>query len=121
VEKKIEVPIEIIKIQTVEKIVEVIKEVEKIIVKEEENCDCLTGVKFINAWNKLFKINGNVGSDCITEKQFISIVQKSLNTNAAVLMEQAEGNGELEGTGVLTQQDNFDFYNKDRYLETTNN
>ena len=114
-------PIEVIKIQEVEKIVEVIKEVEKIIVKEEENCDCLTGVRFINAWNKLFKINGNVGSDCISEKQFISIIQNSLNTNAEVLLEQAEGQGQLEGTGVMSGQGNIDFYNKDRYLETSNN
>lgn len=69
--------------------------------QEEVNCDCLTGVKFINTWNKLFRINGSVGSDCITEKQFISIIQKSLATNAEVLMEQAEGGGELEGTGVV--------------------
>lgn len=114
-------PIEVIKIQEVEKIVEVIKEVEKIIVKEEENCDCLTGVRFINAWNKLFKINGNVGSDCISEKQFISIIQNSLNTNAEILLEQAEGQGQLEGTGVMSGQGNIDFYNKDRYLETSKN
>ena len=87
IEKKIEVPVYVEKIKEVEVIKEVIKEVEKIVVKEEENCDCLSGVRFINAWNKLFKINGNVGSDCISEKQFISIIKNSLNTNAEVLLE----------------------------------
>jgi hypothetical protein len=55
VEKTIEVPVEVIRIQEVEKIVEVIKEVEKIVFKEEEvDCDCLTGIQFVKTWNKLF-------------------------------------------------------------------
>jgi hypothetical protein len=48
------VPIEVVKIQEVEKIVEVIKEVEKVIIKEEEDCDCLSGIKFASTWNQLF-------------------------------------------------------------------
>jgi len=48
----VEVPIEVVKIQ------EVIKEVEKIVYQQvggaESDCDCLTGVRFLTVWNKLF-------------------------------------------------------------------
>ena len=72
VEKIIEIPIEIIKIEQIERIVEVEKIVEKLI--KEENCDCLTGVKFINVWNKLFHIEGIGGTECMTEDEFVGLI-----------------------------------------------
>ena len=76
VERIVEVPIEVIKIQ------EVIKEVEKIVYQgggggrgagggaggmSDEDCDCLTGARFLAVWNKLFKLSGPSTEECITE------------------------------------------------------
>lgn len=68
---------------------EIIKEVMVPVTKEVEtdDCDCLTGVKFLDVWNKLFKIRGDVSADCLTERQFIEMVSMSFNANAKVLME----------------------------------
>ena len=69
VDRIVEKPIEVIKYEILEKIVEKIVEVDKIVYREpEEPCDCLTGVKFIDTWNKLLKIKGEAASECITEK-----------------------------------------------------
>jgi len=70
VDRIVEKPIEVIKTEVVEKIIEKFIEVEKIVrvEKEEDDCDCFTGVRFIETWNKLFKIKGDVSSDCLTEK-----------------------------------------------------
>ena len=87
----VEKPIEVIKYEILEKIVEKIVEVEKIIYKEaEESCDCLTGVRFIDTWNKLLKIKGEVSTDCITQKQFISLVRDSVNSNAIGCIKEVE-------------------------------
>ena len=67
VEKIVERPYEVVKVVEVEKIVEVIKEVEKIITREEENCDCLTGMRFVDTWNKVFNIKGMASGECLTE------------------------------------------------------
>ena len=53
VEKPVEVPIEVIKIQEVEKIVYK----DRIIYKEDE-CDCLTGERFQQVWNQMFYLHG---------------------------------------------------------------
>lgn len=91
VDRIVEKPIEVIKYEILEKIVEKIVEVDKIVYREaEENCDCLTGVRFIDTWNKLFKIRGEVGSDCITEKQFISLIRDSVNSNAIGCIKEVE-------------------------------
>jgi hypothetical protein len=91
VDRIVEKPIEVIRTEVVEKIIEKIVEVEKIVtVEKEEDCDCFTGVRFIDTWNKLFKISGNVTNDCLTEKQFISMVSDSFNANAAICMRSAE-------------------------------
>ena len=63
------------KLVEVEKIVEVIKEIE--VVREEENCDCLTGVRFIDVWNKLFHLEGVASAECMTEEEFVSLVSKN--------------------------------------------
>jgi hypothetical protein len=70
VDRIVEKPIEVIRTEVVEKIIERIVEVEKIVYqeKEEEDCDCFTGVRFIDTWNKLFKISGNASTECLTEK-----------------------------------------------------
>lgn len=92
VERVIEKPIESVKIQIEEKIVEVIKEVMVQVPKEVEtdDCDCLTGIKFLDIWNKLFKIRGDVSSECLTERQFIEMLSMSFKANAKALMD--EGN-----------------------------
>lgn len=86
VDRIIEKPIEIVKVQEVKQIievpvevvktVEVIKEVEKIveIVKEEENCDCLTGGKFVDIWNQLFMMREVSGKECLKEKEFVAMI-----------------------------------------------
>ena len=58
-----------------EKIVEIIKEI------KEEDCNCLTGVKFINVWNKLFHIEGNGGTECMTEDEFVGLISKNFVRN----------------------------------------
>ena len=71
VEKIVERPVEVVKVVEVEKIVEVVKEVEKIITREEEDCDCLIGLRFIDVWNKIFHIKGMAIGECLTEPQFV--------------------------------------------------
>ena len=62
---------------------EIIKEVEKIVYQgggggrgaggggaggmSDEDCDCLTGARFLAVWNKLFKLSGPSTEECITE------------------------------------------------------
>ena len=58
---------QVVKVVEVEKIVEVIKIVEKIITREEEDCDCLTGLRFVDVWNKIFHIKGMASGECLTE------------------------------------------------------
>lgn len=86
VEKIVEKLVESTKVVEVEKIVEVIKEVEKIVQigggkAAEEDCDCLTGVRFIDIWNKIFQIKGMASADCLTESQFLDLISKSLMSN----------------------------------------
>ena len=82
VERIVEVPIEIIKIQEVEKIIEVFRD--RYLTKEndEENCDCLTGVRLIDVWNKLFHIKGSSSTECLTEEEFVNLLSKNFNQNA---------------------------------------
>ena len=82
VEKIVEVPIEVVKIQ------EVIKEVEKIVYQNngggggaESDCDCLTGVRFLNVWNQIFQLSGPVGTECLTEEEFVNTISRSLKKN----------------------------------------
>ena len=77
VEKPVEVPIEVIKIQEVEKIVYK----DRIVIKEED-CDCLSGIRFMEIWNKMFHLQGAASATCITEEEFVSILQKNFNKNA---------------------------------------
>ena len=88
VEKIVERPIEIIKIVEVEKIVEVIKEVEKIITREEENCDCLTGLRFVDVWNRIFNIKGMASGECLTSTQFVELISNQLINNITTLPER---------------------------------
>jgi len=74
VEKIVEKPIEVIKVVEVEKIVEVIKIVEKIITREEENCDCLTGMRFVDVWNNIFNIKGMASGECLTAPEFVTLL-----------------------------------------------
>ena len=76
-------PIEVIKVQEVEKIVEVFKD--RFIPAKEEDCDCLTGMRFINVWNRLFQIKGESNDECLTEDEFIHVIQRNLNQNAKLL------------------------------------
>lgn len=66
VERVVEVPIEVIKIQEVEKIVEVFRD--RFVNKEasEEDCDCITGLQFMEVWNKLFHLKGVAGTECLS-------------------------------------------------------
>jgi len=77
VEKTVEVPVEVIKVQEIEKIVEVFRD--RYITKEEEDCDCLTGMRFIDVWNRLFHIQGHANEECLTEEEFVTLIQKNLN------------------------------------------
>ena len=74
VERIVEVPIEIIKVQEVEKIVEVFRD--RFIAREasDEDCDCLTGIKFIEVWNKLFHLKGVAGTECLTQDEFVGLL-----------------------------------------------
>tara|TARA_B110000285_G_C15107083_1_gene608666 strand:- start:519 stop:800 length:282 start_codon:yes stop_codon:yes gene_type:complete len=70
----------------VEKIVEIIKEVEKYIQVgggggNDSDCDCLTGARFIDVFNKIFNIKGMASSGCLTEQQFLDLISKSLIAN----------------------------------------
>ena len=94
VEKVVEVAVEhtTTKQVEVEKIVEIIKEVEKIVYKtaeggggEESECGCLTGDRFLTVWNNLFKLTGTGSNACITEEQFVGLITKSLARNSANL------------------------------------
>ena len=69
VDKPVEVPIEVIKIQEVEKVVYK----DRIIYKEDE-CDCLRGDRFLQIWNKMFQMQGELGKECIKEEEFIGIL-----------------------------------------------
>lgn len=82
--KTVEVPVESVKVELVEKIIE------KIIYEKvaggggggaEEDCDCLTGARLINVWNKMFKISGPSTTECLTEEQFVSVLAKSFTAN----------------------------------------
>ena len=63
----------------VEKIVEIIKEM------DAEDCNCLTGVKFINIWNRLFHIEGVGGTECMTEDEFVQLISQNFVGGAAKL------------------------------------
>ena len=99
VERIVEVPIEVIKIQ------EVIKEVEKIVYQggggggAESDCDCLTGTRLINVWNKIFKLSGPGSEECITEDQFVSMIAKSFKKNCAAL-ETSDARGTLDSNDL---------------------
>lgn len=59
--------VESTKVVEVEKIVEIIKEVEKIVQVgggggNDSDCDCLTGARFIDVWNRIFQIQGMANS-----------------------------------------------------------
>jgi hypothetical protein len=76
VERIVEIPIEVIKVQEVEKIVEVFRD--RFVAKEEsEDCDCLSGIEFIEVWNKLFHLKGVAGTECITKDEFVGLLQKN--------------------------------------------
>lgn len=85
VPKIIEVPIEIIKIKEVEKIVEVIRDVEKLVYVKDYS-DSFTGKRFIEIWNKLFRLHGHLEDEMLTENQFIDVICRSFNANANHMM-----------------------------------
>lgn len=69
VEKPVEVPIEIVRIEEVEKIVYKDRYITK-----EDDCDCLSGVRFMEIWNKMFHLEGMPSKECITEEEFVSLL-----------------------------------------------
>ena len=98
VEKIVEVPIEVIKVQ------EIIKEVDKIVYMNggggsggkaggggagmggmDSDCDCLTGQRFLAVWNKLFKLSGTGSEECLTEEHFVNMIAKSFRKNLSAL------------------------------------
>lgn len=81
-----EVPIEVIKIQEVEKIVEVFKD--RFVQKEasEEDCDCISGIQFMEVWNKLFHLKGVAGTECLTQDQFVEMLQKNIQNNCKMIL-----------------------------------
>ena len=123
VERIVEVPIEVIKIQ------EVIKEVEKIVYQgggggrgagggaggmSDEDCDCLTGARFLAVWNKLFKLSGPSTEECITEDQFISLISKSFNKNLNAL-----GGPDSAGRNTIDSNDQMRMSNSTNFASTT--
>jgi hypothetical protein len=95
-----EVPIEVIKI------VEVIKEVTKIVYEnkggaaggEESDCGCLTGDRLQVVWNKLFKLSGPSSDTCITEEEFVGMISKSFVKNSGALMPNLRASTDSEMT-----------------------
>ena len=78
-------PVEVIKVQEVEKIVEVFRD--RFVPKEEsEDCDCLTGIKFIEVWNKIFQLKGVSGTECLTQEEFVTLLQKNFQNNTKALL-----------------------------------
>lgn len=76
-----EVPIEIVKIKEVERIVEVPREIEKIVYVKDFS-DSFKGKRFIEIWNKLFRLHGVLDEEVLTESQFIDTICRSFNANA---------------------------------------
>ena len=64
-----------------EKIVEVLKTVEKVVYVKDYS-DCFTGKRFIEIWNKLFRLHGHLDAEMLTENQFIDVICRSFNANA---------------------------------------
>ena len=57
---------EIIKIKEVEKIVEVMRDVEKLVYVKDFS-DSFSGKRFIEIWNKLFRLHGHLDEEMLTE------------------------------------------------------
>lgn len=116
IERIVEVPIEVIKIQ------EVIKEVEKIVYQGgggggggmSDDCDCLTGARFLSVWNKLFKLSGPSTEECITEEQFISMISKSFNKNLSAL-----GGPDSAGRNTIDSNDQMRMSGSTNFASTT--
>jgi len=92
--QRVEIPIETVKIQTIEKIVEKLVEVEKFIEVEkskDEDCDCISEVKFVQLWNKLMMINfsdNTLKEECLSDSRFIDLVITNLKNNHSAIQEK---------------------------------
>lgn len=90
--RQIEIPIETVKIETVEKIVEVIKVVEKIVEiekKSDADCHCISEVALVQLWNKLMNIkfaDNKLSEDCVTEDRFTELLASNVAKNYTELM-----------------------------------
>jgi len=93
VEKLVERPIEVVKIE------QIFTEVEKIVYEkvfvdngqghgpgEADDCDCLTGARFLTVWNKIFSLQGVGSTSCLTEEQFINLINGGIRKNVSALM-----------------------------------
>ena len=69
VEKPVEVPIEVIRIEEVEKIV-----YRDRFITKEDDCECLSGIRFVDVWNKMMHIEGPASTECITEDEFVTLL-----------------------------------------------
>ena len=110
IEKIVEKPVEVIKIE------QVIQEVEKIVYEKvfvpaagkggagkgdgasevDTDCDCLTGARFLDIWNKMFNIKGMASTECLTEEQFVTMISKGIRQNVTGLMEAIENDAEIK-------------------------
>lgn len=70
-------------------------EVEKIVTVEngggEEDCDCISEVKFVQLWNKLMMINfsdNSLKEECLSDQRFIDLVMKNLKSNYSAIQDK---------------------------------
>jgi len=79
VEKRVEVPIESVKVEMFEKIIEKLVEVpvEKIVEVpgKDDDCECITEVKFIQLWNKMMSLKfSDVKEECLSDDKFLDLL-----------------------------------------------
>lgn len=87
--RQIEIPIETIKIEIVERFIDRIVEKEKLVyveTKADDDCECITEAHFCEYWNKLMMINfkrTGPSEDCVTKERFLDMLHSNINANFA--------------------------------------
>lgn len=85
--RQIEIPVETVKIEIVEKILEKIVEKEKLVyveTKAEDDCECISEAHFCEYWNKLMTINfkrTGPSEDCVTKEKFLDMIHQNISAN----------------------------------------
>lgn len=91
---RVEVPVETVRVEQIEKIIEKMVEVEKLVYvekKAEDDCECISEVDFVQLWNKMMMIkfqDNKISEDCVSKHKFIDFIASNVQRNSARILKE---------------------------------